>query len=133
MDSIRKKVLLDALHVARKRETEAFNFYQKALHKAPFSETRALLMQLAEEERRHRYFIQQEIEKIDKLLRIESGESYIDDKTIEFEIPQEIPFMRLQSIPGIDLAAVSMPSELIGGDYLDTIILEKSFYYVYLR
>ena len=125
MDPVKKKALLDALEIAYKRETDAFNFYQKALHKAPYPETRAMLQQLAEEERKHRYFIRQELEKIDKFLRKETEESYIDDQDIRFEIPDQIPFMRLQSVPGVDLTALSLPSELIGGDYLDTIRLKN--------
>jgi sigma-B regulation protein RsbU (phosphoserine phosphatase) len=126
MDRLKKKALLDAMHIAHKRETEAFNFYQKALHKAPYPETRALLQQLAEEERKHRYFIDQELQRIEQLFEEKAEERYIDDQSIQFNIPETIPFMRLQSVPGIDLAAVSLPSELIGGDYLDTIRLQKS-------
>jgi len=125
MDSVKKKALLDALEIAYKRETDAFNFYQKALHKAPYPETRAMLQQLAEEERKHRYFIRQELEKIDTFLQKETEESYIDDQDIRFKIPDRIPFMRLQSVPGVDLAALSLPSELIGGDYLDTIRIKN--------
>jgi len=125
MTAINKKAILEVMQEALKRETEAFNYYHKASVKTPFQETKALLLQLAEEERKHRVFINAEIERIDNLLNKEKEENYIDAEHVSYAFPDDIIFKRIQSCPGVDLAAVSLPSELLGGDYLDTIRLPQ--------
>lgn len=116
---------MDILRMARKREVEAFNYYKKASEKAPYSETKSLFIQLAEEERKHRFFLTKEMQKIEQLLIDETEESFLRAGEVQYPIPDAIDFQKLQSAPGIDLAAVSLPAELLGGDYMDTVILER--------
>lgn len=125
MDNLKKKAILDILRIARKREVEAFNYYKKASEKAPYSETKSLFIQLAEEERKHRFFLTKEMQKIEQLLIDETEESFLRDAEVQYPIPDDIDFQKIQSTPGIDLAAVSLPVELLGGDYMDTVILER--------
>jgi len=124
MDQIKKKSIINVLTNALKRETEAFNYYYKASKKAPYPETKSLLIQLAEEERKHRTFLIEELQRIKKNLIQETNDNFNLDRDVRFSIPTDIPFKRLNSSPGIDLAAISLPTEFIGGDYLETIKLK---------
>ncbi|HHS14464.1 MAG TPA: hypothetical protein ENN03_11960 [bacterium] len=120
MDTARKRAILRVLKTAIQRETDAFNYYHKASQESPLPETTALLKQLAEEERKHRYYLRREIQKIHKMLD-SGGEEMITRNHVRFQIPEKIETRRIHTVPGIDLCAVAMPSELFGGDYLDSI------------
>ena len=124
MNEGRKKAILDVLKEAMRRETRAFNYYQRASLKAPYPETQSLFLQLAEEERKHRYFLEKELQKIEALLSREADADFIDAEHVAYAVPEEIAFKKLQTAPGVDLAAVSLPTELLGGDYLDTVVLD---------
>lgn len=121
----KRKAIIDILKIAQEREKNAFNFYVKATKKAIYPELEALLLQLAEEERKHRYFLEREIQKVEKYMGPENDEGVIDDEDVKFQLPKKPEFKRIHSSPYIDLAAVSLPVEFIGGDYLDTISLER--------
>ena len=125
MTEIKKRAILDVLNIALQREIEAFNYYQKAGNKAYYPETEALLIQLAEEERKHRLFLLREIERINNLMSEEIEDSHVEAEAVEYQIPEEIPFKRLQSVAGIDLSATSLPTELLGGDFFDSIRLYR--------
>ena len=125
MTEIKKKAILDVLNIALQREIEAFNYYQKAGNKAYYQETEALLIQLAEEERKHRLFLLREIERINNLMAEEIEESHVEAEAVKYQIPEEIPFKRLQSVSGVDLSATSLPTELLGGDFFDTMPLYR--------
>jgi len=125
MDNGKKNAILDVLRSAVKKEIEAFNYYQKASLKAPYPETVSLLMQLAEEERKHRYFLTKEMQKIDRLMISEKSSHFIDEQRVQYPVPEHIDFQNVQTSPGLDIAAVSLPAELIGGDFLDTILFEE--------
>ena len=56
---------------------------------------------------------------------IESDESFIDTNPIHYKIPDTIPLKRLQKCPGIDSSVVALPSEFLGGDFIDTMRIEK--------
>ncbi|MFQ6002138.1 MAG: ferritin family protein, partial [Candidatus Zixiibacteriota bacterium] len=58
----------DILMRAIRRETEAFNYYYSASEKSPSAESKALLTQLAEEERRHRIILVREFHNLSRLL-----------------------------------------------------------------
>lgn len=122
-DAFMKKAILDILSEAIRRETKAFNYYAKARKSASSPETESLLIQLAEEERKHRYFLRREIQRIEKLLGDGADGAFNGRQEIHYSVPEELPFQRLPFIPGIDLAAVSLPTELLGGDNFDTILL----------
>lgn len=125
MNKARKKSFLKALELAVNRETEAFNYYYKASKKAPYPETESLLIQLAEEERKHRTFLIEELQRIEKNLILETNDNFDLERDVRFPIPTDISFKRLNSSQGIDLAAISLPTEFIGGDYLETIKLKR--------
>ena len=125
MDEKKKKSILDVIQTAIKRETEAFNYYQKATLKATFPETESLFIQLAEEERKHRYFLIKELEKINKLVIEETEDHFIDEKEVRYVIPDDLVFKRIQKSQGVDVASLTLPTELLGGDYLDTFSLDQ--------
>jgi serine phosphatase RsbU (regulator of sigma subunit) len=125
METYNKNAIIDVLEIALKRETAAFNFYSKASLKSPYPETRTLLQQLAEEERKHQYFVRKELKKIESLLSGEDEQARMTAEHVQFALPDEIDFKRLQSIPGLDIRGFSIPTELFGGDFLDTVTLER--------
>jgi serine phosphatase RsbU (regulator of sigma subunit) len=47
----------------------------------------------------------------------------IDGTDIRYTLPDEIEYNRLNITPGVDSAVVSLPAELVGGDYIDSIEL----------
>jgi sigma-B regulation protein RsbU (phosphoserine phosphatase) len=126
MDDRKKKAIINILTEALKRETQAFNYYTKAGPKAVYPETGSLLIQLAEEERRHRSFLIKEIQKIESLLSGEGEEGFVDAEDVRFPIPENPDFKRVQTVPFIDLTAISLPIEMLGGDYLDALVLERN-------
>ena len=126
MDERKKKAIIDILTEALRRETQAFNYYTKARSKVVFPETGSMLIQLAEEERKHRTFLIKEIQKIENLLSGEGEEGFVDEEEVRFPIPENPDLKRAQTVPTIDLTAVSLPMEMLGGDYLDTIVLERT-------
>ncbi len=125
MDERRKKSLIDVIHKAIRREEDAFNYYQKASAKADYPEIESLFIQLAEEERRHRYFLTKERDKITKLVVEQVGSDFINEKEVQYNLPDEVVFKRVQKSPGVDVASVALPSELLGGDYVDTFSLDR--------
>jgi len=125
MDITKKKSIIEILKAALQRETEAFNFYYKASQKASYPETEALFIQLAEEERRHRSFILDEINRLEKYISQKQKDNFDEHREISFQLPAEITLKRLQTTPNVDLAAISLPVEFFGGDYIDTIALHQ--------
>jgi sigma-B regulation protein RsbU (phosphoserine phosphatase) len=118
------KEFFDILIGAIRRETEAFNYYHQAGEKAPSDETKSLLLQLAEEERRHRVILMQEYRNLKRLTSDAQGEEFIGKDEISFLLPAEPVFKRAQALKTVDLAAISLPSELVGGDFFDTFIIK---------
>ncbi len=122
----KKKAIIDILKEALIRETEAYNFYAKARQKAVYPETESLFIQLAEEERKHRSFIQKEIDKLEKLLVDYQKDDKLDSEEIRYPIPEYPEFKRVDQIPFIDMVLVSLPSELISGDHLKNFTLKHN-------
>lgn len=122
----KKKAIIDILKDALKRETDAYNFYIKARQKAVYPETESLFIQLAEEERNHRTFIQKEIDKLEKLLVDDQKDDKSDSEEIRYPIPEFPEFRRVDQVPFIDMIFVSLPSELISGDHLKNFILKRN-------
>ena len=112
----------DILLGAIKRETEAFNYYHNASEKSPSEESRSLLLQLAEEERRHRTILLQEYRNFKKLLSGKNQKVFLKKEEVSFFLPQKPEFKRVQALRPMDLAVVSLPSEFVGGDFFDTFI-----------
>jgi len=104
-----------------------YRLYKEAAEMAPSSETKALFDSLAGEELRHE-------EALKTLSSLEAGETLIapqgasaEQALAEMErelsiaaavqanlLPKQIP-----SVPGLDMAAVSIPARRVGGDYYD--------------
>jgi len=110
------EILIEAI----RRETEAFNYYYNASEKSPSAETKSLLLQLAEEERRHRTILMQEFQNLRKLTWGESQEVFLEKEKVSFHLPEEPNFKRVQALKPVDLAVVCLPTELVGGDFFDT-------------
>ena len=113
-------ILIEAI----RRETEAFNYYYNASENSPSSETRSLLLQLAEEERKHRTILLQEFQNLKRLKSGVNKEVLLKEEKVSFHVPEKPSFKRVQSLKSIDLAVVSLPTEFIGGDFLTPSPLE---------
>ncbi len=110
---------------AIKRETEAFNYYHQASQKAPSEETKSLLLQLAEEERRHRIILMQELANLKRLISGKQPQEFLTEDEVSFHLPEKPVFKRTQTLKSVDLAAVSLPLELEGGDFFDTFVIPE--------
>ena len=121
----KKKSIINVLKEALKHETQAFNYYYKASKKVAFPETESLLIQLAEEERKHRLFIIEELNRIDGLMSQKTDDSFDADRDVQYPLSANITLKRLPTSPGVDFAALSLPAEFLGGDYIDTITLNR--------
>jgi len=118
---------------AIRRENEAFNYYYQSSEKSPFPETRSLLLQLAGEERKHRMILVKELQTLKGFLkRAKKGEEFIGKEEISYHLPDELPYRKIQAIPKLDVAAVTLPSQLTGGDYFDTFPVKGNSQAVFL-
>jgi sigma-B regulation protein RsbU (phosphoserine phosphatase) len=121
-----KKQFLDILMGAIRRETEAFNYYYSASEKSPSSESKSLLIQLAEEERRHRIILVREFQNLNRLLSPDKKKEILLEKDrVSYQIPDEPVLQRTQTIKGVDLAVISLPTEFIGGDWFDSFPIDE--------
>lgn len=113
----------DVLTEAIRRETAAFNYYYRASEKSPSERTKSLLIQLAEEERKHRVILIQEYQNLKRLLSGKTPREFLEKERVSFHLPETPQFKRTQTLSSVDLAAIALPSELVGGDFFDTFIL----------
>ena len=121
METMKKQKLLNALKSALKREIEAFNFYIRESQKQSYPEVNTLFLQLAEEERKHRQFIIKEIQKVKNLL---VGNSYETGK-VSYNIPDTPDVKNIYSLPFVDNIVITLPSELLSGDYIESFIIDR--------
>lgn len=121
MEEKKKQKLLDALKWALKREVEAFNFYMSESQKQSYGEVKTLFLQLAEEERKHRQFLIKEIKKAKNLL---VGNS-LETGKVSYHIPDTPEIKHIHSLPFVDVFALTLPSELLSGDYIESFIIEQ--------
>ena len=116
-------LILDILLKAIRKEIDAYTTYVKASESSPYPETKSLLAQLAEEERKHRQLLLREYRTLRGMLqKSKPRASYLTKKKVRYRLPAELPFKQLPTIPGIDLAAISLPTEFMGGDYLEAFL-----------
>lgn len=113
--------ILNILKDAIKAEQNAYLDYVNASKMINIPELKGILIYLAEEERKHRILLLREYNILKK------GINEIVKHKIKFKIPKNYNSRTLQTIPGIDVQGISLPMEIIGGDYFDTfsIIDEK--------
>lgn len=120
----KNREFLDILLGAIRRETEAFNYYYNASQKSPSPESKSLLLQLAEEERRHRTILLQEFRNFKRLISGRSQDEFLETERVSYHLPEKPTFKKVQSLKPVKLAAVSLPTELVGGDFFDTFVIE---------
>jgi sigma-B regulation protein RsbU (phosphoserine phosphatase) len=121
-----KKEFFDILIEAIRRETEAFNYYYTASEKSPSVDTKSLLVQLAEEERRHRIILVRELQNLNRLLSPDKKkDTFLEKERVSYHIPDEPIFKRAQTINKVDLAVISLPTEFMGGDYFDSFLMDE--------
>jgi sigma-B regulation protein RsbU (phosphoserine phosphatase) len=122
-----KKEFFDILTEAIRRETEAFNYYYQASEKSPSPDTKSLLIQLAEEERRHRIILVREFQNLKRLLfSPKEKDIFLEKDRVSYHIPDEPVFKRAQTIKKVDLAVISLPTEFMGGDYFDSFPIDEN-------
>jgi serine phosphatase RsbU (regulator of sigma subunit) len=120
-----KKQFFDILIEAIRRETDAFNYYYTASEKSPSVDTKSLLIQLAEEERRHRIILVRELQNLNRLLSPDKEkDTFLEKDRVSYQIPEEPTLKSAQSIKEVDLAVISLPTEFIGGDYFDSFMID---------
>jgi len=124
MDKEIKHAIFHALKEAMRRESAAFNFYIKSAAQSPYKETASVFLQLAEEERMHRRFIKKEIDRIQSVVKSEEQSDVDYGDHLSYQIPDSPDLRRIQPLPFVDMIMVSLPSELLSGDHLDTFIIE---------
>jgi len=120
-----KREFFDILIEAIRRETDAFNYYYTASEKSPSVDTKSLLIQLAEEERRHRIILVRELQSLNRLLSPDKEkDTFLEKDRVSYQIPEEPILKSAQSIKEVDLAVISLPTEFIGGDYFDSFMID---------
>ncbi len=107
--------LVNILRGAVKKEVEAFNYYRTASRSSPFEETKALLIQLAEEERKHRLALLQEITTLHRFAQSEGKELFGSTEVI-YPLPKVLPIQRFH-YPQVEVVSLSLPGVFMGGDY----------------
>ncbi|MCJ7577069.1 MAG: SpoIIE family protein phosphatase [candidate division Zixibacteria bacterium] len=121
-----KREFFDILIEAIRRETDAFNYYYIASEKSPSADTKSLLIQLAEEERRHRIILVRELQNLSRLLSPDKQkDTFLEKDRVSYQIPEEPTLKSAQSIKEVDLAVISLPTEFIGGDYFDSFPIDE--------
>jgi sigma-B regulation protein RsbU (phosphoserine phosphatase) len=121
-----KKEFLNILIGAIRRETEAFNYYYAASEKSPSAENKSLLIQLAEEERRHRIILVREFQNLKRLLSPDKEkDTFLTKDKVSYQVPDKPTLKRAQTIREVDLAVISLPTEFVGGDYFDSFAIDE--------
>ncbi|MFH0931762.1 MAG: SpoIIE family protein phosphatase, partial [Candidatus Zixiibacteriota bacterium] len=124
----KKDLILDILLGAIQREISAYDYYYKSSESSPFQETRSLFLQLAREEKKHREILIKEYQTVKRmLLKEKSDQVYLEKEEVSYFIPEEIIPRKTRTIPELDLSCVSLPTEFLGGDYFETLILADPF------
>jgi len=121
-----KKEFLNILIGAIRRETEALNYYYAASEKAPSAESKSLLIQLAEEERRHRIILVREFQNLKRLVSPDKqDDTFLEKDRVSYQVPDKPTLKRAQTMKEVDLAVISLPTEFIGGDCFDSFPIDE--------
>jgi sigma-B regulation protein RsbU (phosphoserine phosphatase) len=120
----KKDLILDILLGAIQREISAYDFYYKSSQSSTFPETSSLLLQLAREEKKHREILAKEYQTVKRMLLKEKPDQvYLEKEEVSYFIPEEIIPRKIRTIPELDLSCISLPTEFLGGDYFETLIV----------
>jgi sigma-B regulation protein RsbU (phosphoserine phosphatase) len=120
----KKDLILNILLGAIQREINAYDFYYKSSQNSPFPETSSLFLQLAREEKKHREILAKEYQTVKRmLLKEKSDQVYLEKEKVSYFIPEKIIPRKVRTIPELDLSCISLPTEFLGGDYFETLIV----------
>jgi len=123
MSAEEKNQILKVLSGAIIRETNAFNYYYRGSEDERLpSGARGLLSRLAEEERVHRQLLVEEYKAIEKGWNGIPGEE--GEATLSYSIPEKLTWSPLATAAGLEAAALTLPSRLVGGDNLVSRVLK---------
>ncbi len=122
MSEKEKDQILKVLSGAIQRETGAFNFYSRKSEDPTMpAGVKGLLARLAEEERNHRRLL------VTEYMSVKKGWVEREDKEkgkiLSYDLPQKLEFTPLETNGDLEVAAVSLPSRLIGGDNILSFVL----------
>ena len=113
--------ILEVLKFAIREEQKAFMTYFKASKQVEAPELKGILNNLSEEERKHKIILLNEYNYVKKYgLNKDKKSGKVKTTEIKFRLSKNYNLKSLQSISEVDLAGISLPTEIIGGDYLDT-------------
>jgi serine phosphatase RsbU (regulator of sigma subunit) len=122
MSEKEKDQILKVLSGAIQRETGAFNFYSRKSEDPTMpAGVKGLLARLAEEERKHRRLL------VSEYISVKKGwverENKKKGKILSYDLPEKLAFTPLETAGDLEIAAVSLPSRLIGGDNILSFVL----------
>jgi serine phosphatase RsbU (regulator of sigma subunit) len=122
MSEKEKEQILKVLSGAIQRETGAFNFYSRKSEDPTMpSGVKGLLARLAEEERKHRRLL------VTEYMSVKKGWVEREDakkgKILSYDLPEKLDFIPLETAGDLEIAAVSLPSRLVGGDNILSFVL----------
>ncbi len=119
------KDILEILRTAIAAETKAFIDYYSASKNVSMPELKGLLLSLAEEERKHKIILLNEYNIIKEQGYSRTKDiSAIKKHEFRYKIPRYYRLKSLQTVPEIELSGITLPTEIIGGDYLDSFLIE---------
>ncbi len=122
MSEKEKDQILKVLSGAIQRETGAFNFYSRKSEDPTMpAGVKGLLARLAEEERKHRRLLVTEYMSVKKgwVERVDEKKG----KVLSYDLPEKLDFVPLETAGDLEIAAVSLPSRLVGGDNILSFVL----------
>ena len=122
MSEKEKDQILKVLSGAIQRETGAFNFYSRKSEDPTMpAGVKGLLGRLAEEERKHRRLLVTEYISVKKGWMEREDEN--KGKILSYDLPEKLEFTPLETAGDLEIAAVSLPSRLMGGDNILSFVL----------
>ncbi|MBN2415357.1 SpoIIE family protein phosphatase [bacterium] len=123
MEKRRKEMLEEAIGKAVKREIGAYNYYIKEAVRSDCEEAEALFLHLANEEEKHKSFLQEELKRIRNVdwdQKRQGGACY---EKIRYHIPEMVEMKQSQPLPFVDLSMITLPSTFLSGDHLQSFTL----------
>lgn len=125
MEPSQKKTYRSAIGKAIARETGAYNFYMKEAARSANNEAEALFLHLANEEMKHRNFLREELQRLETVNWSERREDGRSFETVSYRLPETVELQQTRQLPFIDMAVLTLPSEFLSGDHLQTFSLPQ--------